>query len=127
MHPPPSKIPVLIVDDIATTRENLAKLLFLARDIEVVGFAASGQEAVAQAAQLEPAVVLLDLTLPDVDGLEVVEALSRRLPRTRIVLMSNEGSAHYLAQLLPSAVRAILVKPITAEALLKALRHANQL
>lgn len=126
MRRPSRKATVLVVDDNAATRENLAKLLFLVPDVTTVGDAASGQEALTQAMQLQPNVVLLDLTLPDVDGFELVETIANRLPRTRIVLMSKEGAAHYLLLPLADAVRALLIKPITTDALTKAIRHASQ-
>ena len=116
---------LLIVDDIAATRENLAKLLFFAKDVAVVGLAASGHDAMAQASDLRPDVILLDLTLPDMDGFEVVETIANRAPPTRFILMTNEGAAHDLNGPLAPGVRAILVKPITADRLKKALRQAQ--
>ena len=119
-----AKTRLLIVDDIATTRENLAKLLFFAKDVMVVGLAASGHAAIAQASELQPDVVVLDLTLPDIDSLEVVETIANRMPPIRFILLTTEGAAHYLSGPLAPAVRAILVKPITTDALVKAIRHA---
>jgi pilus assembly protein CpaE len=115
----------LIVDDIATTRENLAKLLFFEKSVTVVGLAASGQEAIAQTSQLQPDVIVLDLTLPDIDSLEVVETIANRVPPTRFILVTNEGTAHHLSGPLAPTVRAILVKPITTDTLVTALRHAQ--
>jgi pilus assembly protein CpaE len=120
------KTRLLIVDDIATTRENLAKLLFFAKDVTVVGLAASGLDALAQASELQPDIILLDLTLPDIDSLEVVEMIANRMPPTRFILVTNEGAAHHLSGPLAPTVRAILVKPITSETLAKALRHARE-
>src|SRR5262245_50418804 len=120
----PAKTRVLIVDDIATTRENLAKLLFFEKRVTVVGLAASGQEAIAQASELQPDVVLLDLTLPDIDGLEVVETIANRVPPTRFILLTTEGAAHYLSSPLAPTVRAILVKPIATDTLMKAIYHS---
>ncbi|NCC37172.1 MAG: response regulator, partial [Chloroflexia bacterium] len=62
------KIRVLIVDDIVDTREQLEKLLFFEKDIEVVGKASSGREAIAMAGQLHPNVILMDINMPDMDG-----------------------------------------------------------
>jgi pilus assembly protein CpaE len=122
----PAKTRLLIVDDIATTRENLAKLLFFTKDVTVVGLAASGQQAIAQVSQLQPDIVLLDLTLPDIDSLEVVETIANRVPPTRFILITNEGAAHYLSGPLAPTVRAILVKPITTDTLVKAIHHARE-
>ena len=121
----PANTRLLIVDDIPTTRENLAKLLFFEKRVTVVGLAASGQDAIAQASQLQPDVVLLDLTLPDIDGLEVVETIANRAPPTRFILLTTEGAAHHLSGPLAPTVRAILVKPITTDTLMKAIHHAQ--
>ena len=64
------KIRVLIVDDITETRDNLEKLLFFEKDIEVVAKAGTGREAVAMAKQHQPDVVLMDINMPDMDGME---------------------------------------------------------
>jgi DNA-binding NarL/FixJ family response regulator len=122
----PAKTRVLIVDDIAATRENLAKLLFFAKDVIVVGLAASGQDAIAQASELQPDVILMDLTLPDIDSLEVVETIANRMPSTRFILVTNEGAAHYLGGPLAPTVRALLVKPITTDTLVKTIHHARE-
>ena len=116
---------LLIVDDIASTRENLAKLLFFAKDVTVVGLAASGQDALAQASELRPDIILLDLSLPDIDAFEVVETIANRAPPTRFILLTNEGAAHHLSGPLAPTVRAILVKPITTDTLVKAIHHAQ--
>jgi pilus assembly protein CpaE len=125
----PAKQPktrLLIVDDIASTRENLARLLFFAMDVTVVGLAASGKDALAQASELQPDVILLDLTLPDIDAFNVVETIANRAPPTHFILPTNEGAAHHLSGPLAPTVRAILVKPITGDVLAKALRHARE-
>jgi pilus assembly protein CpaE len=119
-----AKIRVLIVDDLQTTRENMAKLLFFVNGIEVVGLAESGADAVAKALKLEPALAVLDATLPGEEVSEVLAQLVAVCPELRIVLVSVEGSAHHFASPLPVGVRALLVKPISGDALVLALRHA---
>ena len=63
------KIGVLIVDDIADTRENLSKLLMFERDIQVIGTAGSGPEAIEMSRKLQPDVVLMDINMPEMDGI----------------------------------------------------------
>jgi pilus assembly protein CpaE len=116
---------VLIVDDLPTTRDNLAKLLFFAKAVTVVGLAASGQEAIVQARELRPDIIILDLTLPDIDSFEVVGTIANQLPPTRFILVTNEGASHHLGGPLAPTVRAILVKPLTTDILLRAILHAR--
>jgi pilus assembly protein CpaE len=119
------KTRVLIVDDLPTTRDNLAKLLFFAKGVTVVGLAATGQEAIAQAYELRPDIMVLDLTLPDIDSFEVVETIANRVPPTRFILVTNEGASHHLSGPLAPTVRAILVKPLTTDTLVRAILHAR--
>ena len=77
------QIRVLIVDDIPETRDHLTKLLGFESDIEVVGSAASGREAIEMAARLNPDVVLMDINMPDMDGIAATEQLSAEVPTRR--------------------------------------------
>ena len=77
------QIRVLIVDDIPETRDHLSKLLGFETDIEVVGAAASGREAIEMASQLTPDVVLMDINMPDMDGIAATERLSAEVPDRR--------------------------------------------
>src|SRR5688500_18399236 len=90
------KIGVLIVDDIADTRENLSKLLMFERDIEVVGTAGSGPEALEMSRKLQPDVVLMDINMPEMDGIKAAELLSTEMPSVGIIMMSVQGEQDYL-------------------------------
>ena len=79
------QIRVLIVDDIPETRDHLSKLLGFEPDIEVVGAAASGREAIEMASQLSPDVVLMDINMPDMDGIAATERLSAEVPSAAVV------------------------------------------
>ena len=79
-------IRVLIVDDIAETRENIRKLLQFEPDLEVVGAARTGIEAIDIARETEPDVVIMDINMPDMDGITATEALLRDVPFAQIVL-----------------------------------------
>ncbi|MGH2408260.1 MAG: AAA family ATPase [Candidatus Limnocylindrales bacterium] len=115
-------ITVLIVDDIPQTREYLGKLLGFEGDIEVVGEAASGAEAIAMGLSLEPAVVLMDINLPDMDGITTTERLAARLPSAAIILMSVQGEADYLRKAMLAGAREFLVKPFSADELVTSVR-----
>ena len=85
------KIRVLIVDDIPETRENLKKLLFFEQDIDVVGTASSGREAIDLAAELKPHVILMDINMPDMDGIAATRAVVEKMPGAQVTMMSVQG------------------------------------
>jgi len=82
------QIRVVIVDDIAETREHLTKLLSFEADIEVVGAAASGEEAVDLTGKLQPDILLMDINMPGMDGIATTERVSATFPMTSIIMMS---------------------------------------
>jgi pilus assembly protein CpaE len=121
------KIRVLIVDDIVETRENLEKLLFFEKDIEVVAKAGTGREAIAAAKQHQPDVVLMDINMPDMDGIAATEAILNQVPATQVIMMSVQGEQDYLRRSMLAGAREFLIKPISAEDLYAAIRHVFRL
>ena len=121
------KIRILIVDDIVETRDNLEKLLFFEKDIEVVAKAGTGREAVAMAKQYQPDVVLMDINMPDMDGIAATEALLSQVPTTQVIMMSVQGEQDYLRRSMLAGAREFLIKPISAEDLYNAIRHVHRL
>src|SRR5674476_1226766 len=117
------QIHVLIVDDIPETRDHLAKLLGFEKDIEVVGASASGAEALQMAARLLPDVVLMDINMPDMDGITATELLSAQVPTTAIVMMSVQGEEDYLRRSMLAGAREFLVKPFSSDELTAAIRQ----
>jgi DNA-binding NarL/FixJ family response regulator len=100
---------VLIVDDHEAFRESAAALLE-AEGFEVIGQAADGPEAVAQAERLRPEVVLLDIQLPDVDGFAVAERLAALREAPRVVLISSREATAYGPRLGAAAARGFITK-----------------
>lgn len=123
----PGKIRVLIVDDITETRDNLEKLLFFEKDIEVIAKAGTGREAVALAKQYQPDVILMDINMPDMDGIAATEAVLSQVPATQVIMMSVQGEQDYLRRSMLAGAREFLIKPISAEELYNAIRHVNRL
>jgi pilus assembly protein CpaE len=123
------QIRVLIVDDIPETRDHLTKLLGFEKDIEVVGAAASGAEALQMAAKLLPDVVLMDINMPEMDGITATELLSAQVPTTATVMMSVQGEADYLRRSMLAGAREFLVKPFSSDELTASIRqvHAREL
>ncbi len=117
------QIRVLIVDDIPETRDHLTKLLGFESDIEVVGVAASGTEAIEQAGTLRPDVVLMDINMPDMDGITATEHLSTEVPSAAVVMMSVQGEADYLRRSMLAGAREFLVKPFSSDELTASIRQ----
>ncbi len=117
------RIRVLIVDDILETRDHLAKLLGFESDVDVVGMAPSGEEAIAQATKLLPDVILMDINMPDMDGITATERLSSQVPTAGVVMMSVQGEADYLRRSMLAGAREFLVKPFSSDELTASIRQ----
>ncbi|HST03174.1 MAG TPA: response regulator [Chloroflexia bacterium] len=121
------KIGVLIVDDISDTRENLSKLLMFERDIEVIGTAGSGPEALDAARKLHPDVVLMDINMPEMDGIKAAELMSTEMSGIGIIMMSVQGEQDYLRRAMLAGAREFLVKPFSGDDLVRSIRHVYRL
>lgn len=119
----PERIKVLIVDDIPETRDHLSKLLGFESDVEVVGSAPGGAEAVEQAKVLLPDVVLMDINMPGMDGITATERLAADVPTASVVMMSVQGEADYLRRSMLAGAREFLVKPFSADELTASIRQ----
>src|SRR5258706_8039633 len=117
------QIRVLIVDDIPETRDHLTKLLGFESDIEVVGSAASGSESLTMAGEMLPDVVLMDINMPDMDGIAATEKLSAQVPTASVVMMSVQGEADYLRRSMLAGAREFLVKPFSSDELTASIRQ----
>jgi len=119
------QIRVLIVDDIPETRDHLTKLLGFESDIEVVGAAESGAEAIALAGRLSPDIVLMDINMPDMDGIAATEQLTTGAPRSAVIMMSVQGEADYLRRSMLAGAREFLVKPFSSDELTTSIRQVH--
>jgi pilus assembly protein CpaE len=120
-------IRVMIVDDIVDTRDQLEKLLFFEKDIEVIAKASNGREAVALAKQHRPDVILMDINMPDMDGITATEAIMTQDPSVQVIIMSVQGETDYLRRAMLAGAREFLTKPISADDLYKSIRHVHRL
>ena len=115
---------VLLVDDHRMVRTGLAALLQTADDIEVLGQAADGEEAVRLAAQLGPQVVLMDLSMPVVDGVEATRRVLAELPDTKIVVLTSFSDRERVGEALQAGAVGYLLKDCEPEELRNAIRSA---
>ena len=123
----PTKIRVMIVDDIRESRDNVAKLLRFESDVEVVGTAENGQEAIDLALKIEPDIILMDINMPGVDGITATTRIVSRLPNTAVIMMSVQNEADYLRRAMLAGAREFLSKPFSLDELIQSIRHVNQL
>jgi len=120
-------IRVLVVDDIPETRESLRKLLYFEKDIEVVGTAASGEEAIHKTRELRPDIVLMDINMPGMDGITSTEAISQQCPFAQVIMMSVQADADYLRRSMLAGAREFLAKPFSADDLVNSIRRVYEL
>ncbi len=121
------QIRILIVDDIDETRENLAKLIGFETDMQIVGSASSGQQAIDLAKRERPHVILMDINMPDMDGITATEIIANTVPESPIIMMSVQGEQDYLRRSMLAGAREFLTKPFSADELVNAIRHVNEL
>ncbi|MCG0274875.1 MAG: response regulator [Thermosediminibacteraceae bacterium] len=119
-------IRVLIADDIPTTREDIKRLLYFEEDIEIVGEAIDGQDAVRMTGELKPDVVLMDINMPNMDGITATEQIAVVSPQTAIIIISIQGEYEYLRKAMAAGAREYLVKPFSAEELANAIRRVYE-
>jgi len=122
-----NKIRVLVVDDIAETRDNVSKYFMFERDIEVVGTATNGREGVEMCRTLHPDVVLMDINMPDMDGIQATELITSELPGIAVIMMSVQGEQDYLRRSMLAGARGFLTKPMSTDELIKSVRDVYRL
>jgi pilus assembly protein CpaE len=119
------KFRVVIVDDIAETRENIRKLLQFEPDVEVVGVARTGREAIDISKDVKPDVLLMDINMPDMDGIAATEIIRKMVPFTQIVILSIQNDPNYMRRAMLAGARDFLTKPPTIDELNSAIRRAG--
>ena len=117
------KIRVLIVDDIPETRESLRKLLYFEGDVEVVGTATSGEEAVRQAKDARPDIILMDINMPGMDGMAATEIIMKRCAFAHVIMMSVQADGESVRRCMLAGARDFLVKPFTSDELAASIRR----
>ena len=121
------KIRVIIVDDIAETRENIRKLLQFENDIEVIGGAKTGREGIELSRETKPDVILMDINMPDMDGITATELIRRSNPFIQIVILSVQGDPNYMRRAMLAGARDFLTKPPAVDELTAAIRRAGKM
>ncbi|MDY6893100.1 MAG: response regulator transcription factor [Chloroflexota bacterium] len=121
-----TKIRVLIVDDHSLIRAGLKALLGGDPDMEVIGEASNGMEAVSRASELKPDVVLMDVSMPGKDGLEATTELRKILPEVKVLALTMHESEEYFFPMLQAGASGYVLKDTEAAELLSAIREVYQ-
>jgi len=121
-----SKIRVVIADDHALMRDGIKALLSLADGIEVVGEATNGREAIEQCQRLKPDIVLMDIAMPGLGGLEATLELKRDVPKTRVLVLSQYDDREYVQRFLKVGVAGYVLKGMLGSELTAAIRSVVQ-
>ncbi|MEE8174018.1 MAG: response regulator transcription factor, partial [Dehalococcoidia bacterium] len=121
-----AKIRVLVVDDHAILREGIRALLSFQYDIEVVGEAAEGREALDKVGQLRPDVVLMDITMPLMDGLDACRRICKDSPETKVVILTQHDDKQYILSSIKAGAAGCVPKRAVASELTSAIRAVHQ-
>lgn len=124
---PGDKVRVLIVDDVAETRENVKKLLQFEADVEVVGVARTGKEAIQLSQEIDPDVILMDINMPDMDGIAATEAIRSKQQSVQVVILSVQSDQNYMRRAMLAGARDFLTKPPMGDELISAIRRAGEM
>lgn len=119
-------IRILLVDDHAIVRKGLRALLTEIDDVEVVGEAADGEQAINQAAALHPDVILMDIVMPNMDGIEATQRITRRQPEARVLVLTSFASDDKLFPAIKAGALGYLLKDSDPEDLLQAIRQVHR-
>lgn len=118
-------IRVLIVDDIQETRENIRRMLQFEPRVEVIGGAQNGAEAISLAIETKPDVVIMDINMPDMDGISATETIRKKVPHVQIIILSVQADPSYMRRAMLAGARDFLTKPPMIDELTAAVRHAG--
>ncbi len=119
------KIRVLIVDDITETRENIRRMLQFDNNIEVVGTARTGKEAIQLSQQAKPDVIVMDINMPDMDGITATQEIKKKAAYIQVVILSVQSDPSYMRKAMLAGARDFLTKPPMIDELTDAVRRAG--
>jgi pilus assembly protein CpaE len=120
-------IRVLIVDDVPETCDNISKLLSFDEEMEVVGTAHNGKEAIDLIEKTRPDVLLMDINMPVMDGIEATEKISVTHPEISIIITTVQSELEYIKKAMVAGARDYLVKPFTSDQLISSVKKIHQL
>jgi two-component system, NarL family, response regulator LiaR len=124
-NPPTQPIRVMLVDDHAMVRAGLATFLMVFDDFELVGEAESGRTAIQLCAEVLPDVVLMDMAMPDMDGVTTTRLIHQKFPQVRVIALTSFKEGRLVRDALEAGAIGYLLKDVSAEQLAQAIRAAH--
>ena len=121
-----SRIKILVVDDHAIMRDGIRALLNLRDDIEIVGEASEGNEAIEKAEELAPDVIVMDIAMPGMDGLEATRRITKKNPKVKVLVLSQHDDKEYILSAIKAGVVGYVPKRALGLELVSAIRAVHQ-
>jgi two-component system response regulator NreC len=121
-----AKIRVLVTDDHAIVRDGICALLGITGDIEAVGVAANGREALEMVGKLSPDIVLMDIVMPLMDGLEATRRIRKEFPGTRVIILTQYEDREYVLPVIEAGASGFISKVAAASELVSAIRAVHR-
>jgi two-component system, NarL family, nitrate/nitrite response regulator NarL len=119
------RIKLLLVDDHPVVRKGISSCLTRHAHLNIVGEAADGQEALRKARELKPDLILMDIDIPQINGLTVTEMLKKELPEIKVLILSMHNSTEYVMRIVQSGARGYVLKEASTEELVRAIETVN--
>jgi pilus assembly protein CpaE len=126
-HEGDDKIRILVVDDNPDTRGHVTRLLYFEEGMDVIGQARNGREGIEMAVEMKPHIVLMDINMPDMDGISATKEMSLQAPFSQVIIMSVQAEQHYMKQAMAAGARDFQPKPFTAEELISCVRRVYKI
>jgi len=118
-------VTIFLADDHSVLRDGLGMLLETQPDFKVVGAASNGREAIEQIQKLEPDIAILDIAMPEVNGLDVARYVNRNCPNTQVIMLSMHRTTEHIIQALEAGARGYVLKESAGDEVIGAIRTAQ--
>jgi DNA-binding NarL/FixJ family response regulator len=121
-----NKIRILIADDHAIMRDGIRAMLSMHGDLDIVGEAANGEEAVAKALELQPDIIIMDTSMPGIDGIEATRRIVKKIPQAKVLILAEYSNREYIVSAIKAGAAAYIPKKAVGSELISAVRSVHE-